>query len=51
MSAIALEADVERQTFDIRFVPKPDVLAPLFLDRKWRATADEDGQYCFAVAL
>jgi hypothetical protein len=24
-------------------VPKPDELARLFLDRKWRATADEDG--------
>jgi hypothetical protein len=51
MSAIALEADVERQTFDIRFVPKPDVLARLFLDRKWRATADEDGHYSLAIPL
>jgi len=23
----------------------------IVLWRKWRATADEDGQYCFAVAL
>jgi hypothetical protein len=30
---------------------KPDVLARLFLDRKWRATADEDGHYSLAIPL
>jgi site-specific DNA recombinase len=24
---------------------------PSFVPKKWRATADEDGHYCFAVAL
>jgi len=41
----------QRTARHVSNMPKPDVLARLFLDRKWRATADEDGQYCFAVAL
>jgi hypothetical protein len=51
VSALASTADINLGGAYVCFVPKPDVLARLFLDRKWRATADEDGQYCFAVAL
>jgi len=51
MSELPSEAAIPDCLQHVSFVPKPDVLARLFLDRKWRATADEDGQYCFAVAL
>ena len=51
MSVYPLIATKERTSRDVSNVPKPDVLARLFLDRKWRATADEDGHYSLAFPL
>jgi hypothetical protein len=51
MSALPRIATTERTCQHVSNVPKPDVLARLFLDRKWRATADEDGHYSLAIPL
>ena len=51
MSVPTSRADVAGSPRHVRLVPKPDVLARLFLDRKWRATADEDGHYSLAIPL
>jgi hypothetical protein len=50
-SAHPRTTDMQRLLQHVGFVPKPDVLARLFLDRKWRATADEDGHYSLAIPL
>jgi hypothetical protein len=43
----ALAQRVEADAKEVRIIGSKSVL----LHTKWRATADEDGQYCFAVAL